>query len=75
MFLAGDGEEGSVLPMVRASLIERTCSESLGLHTEKCLFGEREKVPSQLFFSVMARWDYFRDLYFSASKYIMALKG
>lgn len=42
VFLAGDGDDGSVLPMVRASPIERTCSESLGLHTEKCLFGERE---------------------------------
>ena len=57
MFLAGDGDEGSVLLIVRASPMERTCSESLGLHTEKCLFGEREKVPSQLFFSLMARWD------------------
>lgn len=57
VFLAGDGDEGSVLPTVRASPIERTRSESLGLHTEKCLFGEKEKVPSQLLFSVMARWD------------------
>lgn len=57
VFLAGDGDEDSDLPMVRASLIERTFSESLRLHTEQCLFGEREKVPSQLFFSVMAWWD------------------
>lgn len=50
------GGKGSVLPVVRISLIERTCHESPRLHKEKCLLGERGKAPSELF-SVMVRWD------------------